>query len=101
MQSSSSKAVWYSAIAAGAASLPAVEGAIRYTDVADVTAGLITFDLNNAGGDDFRLEVAGSGDTEKSNLVPLNGSAIALSPANNADRMLAGEVIGEVTPFST
>lgn len=104
MKSSTSKAVWYTTLAAGAATAPAVDGAIRFTDVnPDLTASTVTWDLDNGGVEDFRLEVGVNGANEKSNLVPIvggNASGIALSPNNNADRMAAGEIIGGATPFS-
>jgi len=62
----------------------------------------LSWDLDNGGAIDFRLEVAVSNGVEKSNLVPVPGgdaNGIALFN-NNADRMQAGETIGPLTPFS-
>jgi hypothetical protein len=102
MRSSTSKAVWYTSLAAGAVAGSAAHGAVVYTDVIpDLTAGTISWDLDNGGANDFRIEVAINNNQEKSNLVPLNPDAgIALTPNGNADKMAAGEMIGGVTPFS-
>jgi len=103
MKSSTSKAFWYTTLAAGAATAPGVDGAIQYTDLnPDQTASIITWDLDNGGTPDFRLEVV-SGTNEKSNLVPVpggNAAGIVQTVNSNADRMVAGEVIGGAASFS-
>jgi hypothetical protein len=103
MKSSASKTLWYTTLAAGAAAVPSVHGAIRYTDVVpDVTGGTVSWDLDNGGTIDFRLEVAVVNGMEKSNLVPVtagNADGIALFNTN-ADKMQAGETIGPSTQFS-
>ena len=103
MKSSTSKALWYTSLAAGAAVGPAAQGSVIYTDIADIKAPTIQFDLDNGGSVDFRLEVVASGAQQKSNLVPISSNiaaGIALNLNNNADRMAAGESIGLSTPFS-
>ncbi len=99
MQSSHSKALWYSTLAASVSAVPSAHGTIRYTDVVpDTTATNVTWDLDNGGTADFRLEVVGT--TEKSQVVPL-GNATGIADFNgNADRLNAGETIGPATLFS-
>jgi hypothetical protein len=101
MKSTTSKSLWYTALAAGAAAAPSAYGAIRYTDVApDLTGSTVSWDLDKGGVSDFRLEVAVANNQEKSNLVPIGeGNGIALFNGN-VDRLAAGETIGDVTTFS-
>ena len=99
LKSSSSKALWYGSLAAGAAAGSA-QGMVIYTDVIpDLTASTVSWDMDNGGTTDFRLEVTGT--TEKSQLVPSNPNAgVALTANSNADKLSAGETIGSTTPFS-
>ena len=104
MKSSTSKALWYTSLAAGAAVGPAAQGNVIFTDVnPDLIGPTIEIDLDKGGAVDFRLEIVASGSQQKSNLVPLatNTSAgIVQTLNNNADRLSAGETIGVGASFS-
>src|SRR5215218_5744817 len=94
--SSSSKALWYGSLAAGAAVGPVAHGTVIYTDlVPDVSGSMISWDMDNGGSTDFRLEVTVNAGSEKTGIVPTNpNSGIALAPNSNVDRMALGETIG-------
>jgi len=97
------KGLWYTAIAAGAAGSPSVYGAIRYTDVPDMTGGAVNWDLNNNGTIDFQLQVGPANKNDYSRLMAVaDGTGVAELAAlpGSADRLNAGEIIDSSRPFS-